>query len=45
MSASIYKEKLVEPDDKMLTYDLADTKSYLDTIKEFIHFEYGDFYA
>jgi hypothetical protein len=43
MSASIYKEKLVEPDDKMLTYDLADTKSYLDTIKEFIHFEYGDF--
>jgi len=25
MSASIYSEKLVEPDDKMLTYDLAET--------------------
>lgn len=26
MSASIYTEKLVEPDDKMLAYDLAATK-------------------
>ena len=43
MSASIYAEKLVEPDDKMLTYDLAETKSYLDKIAGFIENEYGDF--
>jgi len=43
MSASIYTEKLVEPDDKMLTYDLAETKSYLDKIAGFIENEYGDF--
>ena len=43
MSASIYTEKWVEPDDKMLTYDLAGTKSYLDSIAEFIESEYGDF--
>ena len=43
MSASIYTEKLVEPNDKMLTYDLAETKKYLDKIAEFIEIEYGDF--
>ena len=43
MSASIYTEKLIEPDDKMLTYDLAKTKKYLDRIAEFIESEYGDF--
>lgn len=43
MSASIYSEKLVEPDDKMLTYDLAETKSNLDKIAEFIESEYGDY--
>lgn len=43
MSASIYTEKLVEPDDRMLTYDLAETKSYYDKIGEFIESEYGDF--
>ena len=43
MSASIYSEKLVEPDDKMLTYDLAETKLYLDRIAELIENEYGDF--
>lgn len=43
MSASIYTEKLVEPDDKMLTYDLAETRSYFDKIAEFIESEYGDF--
>jgi hypothetical protein len=43
MSASIYSEKLVEPDDKMLTFDLAETKSYLDKIAEFIESEYGDY--
>jgi hypothetical protein len=42
MSASIYTEKLVEPNDKMLTYDLADTKCHLDKIAEFIESEYGD---
>ncbi len=43
MSASIYSEKLVEPDDKMLTHDLAETKNYLDRIAEFIESGYGDF--
>ena len=43
MSASIYTEKFVEPDDKMLTYDLAESKSFLDKIAEFIESEYGDF--
>lgn len=43
MSASIYTEKLVEPDDKMLTYDLAVTKKYLDKIAEFIENGYGGF--
>lgn len=43
MSASIYTEKLVEPDDKMLAIDLAETKKTLDKITEFIESEYGDF--
>jgi hypothetical protein len=43
MSASIYTEKLIEPDDKMLSYDLAETKSYLDKIAEFMESEYGNF--
>lgn len=43
MSASIYTEKLVEPDNRMLTHDLAETKSYLDRIAEFIEREYGEF--
>jgi hypothetical protein len=43
MTASIYTEKLVEPGDKMLTYDLAETKGYLDKIAAFIENEYGDF--
>jgi hypothetical protein len=43
MSASIYTEKLVEPDEKMLTYDLAETKSHFNKIAEFIENEYGDF--
>lgn len=44
MSASVYTEKLVEPDDKILTYDLAETKNYLDRIAKFIENEYGDFH-
>jgi hypothetical protein len=43
MAASIYTEKLVEPNDEMLTFDLAETKSYLDRIAEFIESEYGEF--
>ena len=43
MSASIYTEKMIEPDDKMLAYDLADTKIYLDKIASFIEKEYGEF--
>jgi len=43
MSASIYTENLVVPDDKMLTFDLAETKKFLDIIAEFIESNYGDF--
>lgn len=43
MSESLYAEKLVMPNDTMLTYDLMDTKRYLDQIAEFIKNEYGDF--
>jgi hypothetical protein len=43
MSASLYLEKLVEPDDRMLTRDLAETKKYLDKIAEFIECKYGDY--
>lgn len=43
MSASIYTEKPVVPDDKMLTNDLAETRKYLDKISEFIGNEYGGF--
>jgi hypothetical protein len=43
MSASIYTEKLIKPDDKMLAHNLADTKKYLDTIATFIETQYGNF--
>ncbi|WP_170179765.1 DUF3788 family protein [Flavivirga rizhaonensis] len=43
MSASIYNDKLVEPNDKMLIYDLASTKIYLDKISAFIENNYGNF--
>jgi hypothetical protein len=42
MSASIYSDKLVVPDEKLLANDLGDTKSYLDKIAAFIEHEYGD---
>lgn len=45
MSASIYTEKLVSPDDKILAHDLAGAKEYLDKIGLFIESEYGDFKA
>jgi hypothetical protein len=43
MPASIYTEKLVKPDETMLTYDLAATKIFLEKIAQFIESEYGDF--
>jgi len=43
MSASIYDDKMIEPNDKMLSYDLKSTKKYLDRISTFIEDEYGDF--
>lgn len=43
MPASIYTDKLVEPNDLMLTVDLAETKKYLNVIAEFIKNEYFDF--
>ena len=32
MSARIYTDNLIEPDDKMLAHDLANTKVYFDLI-------------
>lgn len=43
MSANVYNEKMVQPDEKMLSYDLGETKAYLDTIAGFIASEYGNF--
>lgn len=42
MSVSVFDLKLVEPDDKMLTVELGDTRKYLDKIGSFIKEEYGD---
>ena len=42
MTASIFDNKLVEPDDNMLTHELGKSKEYLDSICEFIDNEYGD---
>lgn len=42
MSASLYDDKLIEPNDKMLTCDLGVAKGYLDKICEFIENEYGN---
>lgn len=43
MSASIYSDKNLKPDDKSLFADLVETKGYLDKIAEFIETEYGNF--
>ena len=43
MSASIYTEKLIEPNDRMLSHDLVDTKVFFDKIGSFIESEYGHF--
>ena len=41
MSASIYGDKLIVPNDQMLTSDLAAAKVYFDRICQFIDKEYG----
>ncbi|MGB5462491.1 MAG: DUF3788 family protein [Aureibaculum sp.] len=42
MSVSIYDDKNVVPNEKMLVHDLTDTKDYYDGICNFINTEYGD---
>ena len=41
MSSSIYTDKEFEPNEKMLDYDLAEAKHFLDEIKNFIAVNYG----
>ena len=43
MSASLYTEKFIQPDDTMLAYDLGKAKQLLDTLTSFIETQYGDF--
>lgn len=42
MSVSIYSDKKVMPDERLLSKDLGETKSYLDKIVACIIQEYGD---
>jgi hypothetical protein len=42
MAASIYHDKLHEPNDKMLSTDLGETKQYFDQIGIFIKNKYGN---
>lgn len=42
MSESIYDDKFIEPNDKMLTYDLGIAMNYLDKICKFIEKKYGN---
>lgn len=42
MSVSIFDDKLVEPDAKMLSVVLGETQKFYETICQFIHDEYGD---
>lgn len=42
MTASIYDDKLIEPNDKMLSFDLENTITYFNRICEFIEIEYGN---
>ena len=42
MAASLYDDKLIVPNDKMLVYDLAESKDYFDGICNFIKSEYGN---
>ena len=41
MAASIYDDKLITPDDKMLANDLGETYQYLIQIQQFIADVYG----
>ena len=43
MSASLYTEKFIQPDDTMLAYDLGNAKQLLDSLASFIETQYGDF--
>ena len=42
MSASLYDDDLIEPDDERLSSDLADTKIFFDKICNFIEVNYGN---
>jgi len=42
MEGSVFDSKLVEPNDKMMTYELGETNEYLTRICKFIEKEYGD---
>jgi hypothetical protein len=42
MAGSIYTDKLIIPDERLLADDLGETKPYLDSICSFIEDEYGD---
>ena len=42
MSASIYDDKLVEPNERMLLFDLENSIVLLNKIREFIEIEYGN---
>ena len=42
MAASLYDDKLIEPNDEMLSYDLGETKIFLDRISGFIENEYNN---
>ena len=42
MSASLYDDKLIQPDDKMLSKDLAEPNVFFEKVCEFIEQEYGD---
>ena len=42
MSASIYDDKLIEPNERMLSFDLENSIDFLNTIREFLEIEYGN---
>ena len=42
MTASIYDDKLIEPNNKMLSFDLENSITYFNRICKFIEVEYGD---
>lgn len=42
MTASIYDDKLIEPNDKMLSFDLGNAITHFNKVCEFIEIEYGN---